>query len=272
MGLIQNLRGIIGNIFQIGKSGPNIKNNSDVIEFRNNADNDFAVARTKQIQAGANLADIPTILDTYGVIPFIEYSFTGASAPSPGANTSKFGFCHTTGGSYTAGDVVYDNGTSLIKLNVVKHLTTKASVTGTISLIANGFYSKDGSSWVLKGDGSGTSTGMEQVIELSYTYSSTNVDSTTSIANGARITRVENVVSTPFNGTSPTIEVKINGGTPLIVMGTTLSDLKVANQYQQMEISEVGASNAGVVRATVVSSSSSAGAGKVLVFYVSPLS
>lgn len=272
MGLIQNLRGIIGDIFQIGKSGPNIKNNSGVIEFKNNADNDYAVARTKQIQAGASIADIPTLLDAYGIVPFIEYSFAGASAPSPGANTSKFGFCHTTGGSYTAGDVVYDSGTALLKLNVVKHLTTKASVTGTISLIANGFYTKDGSSWVLKGDGSGASAGVEQVIELSYTYSSTNVDSTTSIANGARVVRVENVVTTPFNGTSPTLEVKVNGGTPLTVMSTTLSDLKVANQYQQLEITEVGPTNAGVARATIVSSSSTAGAGKVYVFYVSPLS
>ena len=272
MGLIQNLRGIIGDIFQIGKSGPNIKNNNDVIEFRNNSDSDYSVARTKQIQVGASISDIPTLLDLYGVVPYIEYSFAGASAPSAGTNTNQFGFCHTTGGAYTAGDVVYDNGTALLKLNVVKHLTTKAAVTGTISLIANGFYTKDGASWVLKGDGSGTSTGMEQVIEISYTYSSTNVDSTTSIANGARITRVENVVTTPFNGTSPTLEVKVNGSTPLTVMNTTLSDLKVANQYQQLEIAEVNASNAGVVRATVSSSASTAGTGKVYVFYVSPLS
>lgn len=272
MGLIQNLRGIIGNIFQIGKSGPNIKNNSGVIEFRNNADNDFAVVRTKQIQSGASLSDIPTLLDAYGIVPFIEYSFNGASAPSAGTNTNKFGFCHTTGGAYTAGDVVYDNGAVLIKMNVVKHLTTKSAVTGTISLIANGFYSKDGSSWVLKGDGSGTATGMEQVIALSYTYSSLNVDSTTSIPSGAKVTRVENVVTTAFNGTSPTIEVKVNGSTPLTVMGTTLSDLKTVNQYQQLEIAEVGASNAGVVRASVTSSSSTAGAGTVYVFYVTPLS
>lgn len=45
MSFYSKLRGTFESIFQIGKGGPNVKNNSGVIEFRNAADNAFALAR-----------------------------------------------------------------------------------------------------------------------------------------------------------------------------------------------------------------------------------
>ena len=49
----EKLRGIIGSIFQLGgPSGPNLKDNSGVIEHRNPGDTDFAVARAAHIAAG----------------------------------------------------------------------------------------------------------------------------------------------------------------------------------------------------------------------------
>lgn len=45
MSILSKLRGTIENLFQIGKGGPNIKNNSGAIEFRNSADNAFAITR-----------------------------------------------------------------------------------------------------------------------------------------------------------------------------------------------------------------------------------
>lgn len=270
--LLSNIWGTIQALFRIGgTSGINIKHNSGAVEFRNTADNAFVTARALQIASSNTMADIPTLLDLYGLNPLIEFSFTGASAPSPNSNAGKFGFAHTTGGSYTAGDVVYDNGSALVKLYTVKALMTTTSITGTISLVANGSYAKEGSSFVLKGDGSGVTTGIVKAIELSYTKDSTTVDSTTSIPNGSRVVRVENVVATPFNGTAPTLAVTVNGSSPLSILGTSGSDLKTAAQYEDLEVKEVGATNEGVVRATVTSDSSSAGAGKVFVFFVTPL-
>jgi len=44
--ILKKFTGIIGNIFQLGLSGPKLKNNSGVIEARNNADNDYANFRS----------------------------------------------------------------------------------------------------------------------------------------------------------------------------------------------------------------------------------
>lgn len=271
MGLISKISGTLENLFKIGKSGIAIKNNAGVAEIKNAGDSALATLRAAQVGASPNLNDVTTYLDTTGLIPNIEFGFAGASAPTAGTNTGKFGFCHTSGGSYTAGAVVYDDGTSLIAVNSTKGLTTKSAITGTISLIANGFYMKEGSSFVLKGDGSGTSTGMVQAIELAYTFGSTTVDSTTNVPNGARVVRVENVVGTAFNGTSPTVAVTVNGSTPITIMATTESDLTTANQYESLAVTDIAAVNEGKARLTVSGGSSTTGAGKVLVFYVSPL-
>lgn len=45
MSVFSNIRGIVGSLFMIGRSGPNIKDSSGVIEFRNNGDSAYAVAR-----------------------------------------------------------------------------------------------------------------------------------------------------------------------------------------------------------------------------------
>lgn len=272
MGLMTNILGTLSQLFKIGgKSGIAIKNNSGVAEIKNAGDTALATLRAAQVGASPNLNDVATYFDAMGVDPNIEFGFAGASAPTAGTNTGKFGFCHTSGGSYTAGDVVYDDGTSLIKSNVTKGFTTKSAITGTISLIANGVYKKEGSSFVLKGDGSGTSTGMVLAIELAYTFGSTTVDSTTNIPANARVVRVENVVGTAFNGTSPTVAVTVNGSTPVTIMATTESDLTTVNQYESLAVTDIAAANEGKARLTVSGGSATTGAGKVYVFYVSPL-
>lgn len=271
MSIFKNILGVMSNLFRIGgPSGPNIKNNSGVVEFRNTGDTAYTKARALQIQSSNSVNDIPVLLDLMGHIPLIEFSFNGASAPAAGTNTSKFGFCHTTGGSYTVGDVVFDDGTTLTKINFVRAVLTTSSFTGTISMNANGIYAGSGSSWTLKGDGSSTDIGFDKVISIPYTYSDTNKDSTTSIPADAIITGVKNKVTQAFNGTAPTCEIKVNGSTPLTIMATTENDLKTVGQYDNDEAVDVSSDNAGIVRVIVTPDSSSAGAGKAAIFYASP--
>jgi len=45
MSWLSKIRGTVENIFQLGKGGPNWKNNGGIIEARNNADSAFAVVR-----------------------------------------------------------------------------------------------------------------------------------------------------------------------------------------------------------------------------------
>lgn len=270
---LAKLKGIMASIFQIGgPSGPNIKNNSGIVEARNAGDSDYVLLRGDTIpSSGDTVNDIPAFLDLQGRAAQIEFSFDGASAPGAGTNTGKFGFCHTTGGGYTAGDVVYDDGSSLITMpaKVVKHLTTTSAVSGTISLIANGFYSRDAGTWTLKGDGTGAASGSVQTIEISYTNSDTGgKSSTTSIADGARVLRTRNVVTTIFNN-SPTLTVIVDGTSDETILATADSDLTTVGEYHRNDTHDITSSTAGPVTVTV-GGTPSAGAGKVIVEYASP--
>jgi hypothetical protein len=268
------LRGIIGNILQIGgPSGPNVKNNSGVIELRNAADGAFATGRALHIASGAGLNDLVTLLDLQARVPNITFDFTGASAPSPGANTNQFGFCHTTGGGYTAGQVVYDDGVALILIptEVVRTLTSSSAVTGTISLIQNGVYAWQGGTWILKGDGGSTDVGENQTIEVPFAFGDegTTVSSTTQIPDGARIlwSRVE--VETVFDG-AETVLLFLDGTANVNLLLTTEVDLQTVGSYQNREGFLVTAGNTGVVSVTLAGSTATVGAGRAWVTYVTP--
>lgn len=271
MSLFKNFGGIFGSTFQIGgTAGAKLKNSSAVLEARNAADNDYAKLRALRIQTSPGINDIPVVVDTMAKV--IQFSFDGASAPAAGTNTGKFGFCHTTGGSYTAADVVYDTGAVLLVMarETCKIIVTTDAVSGTVSLNADGIYGWEGSAYVLKGDGAATDTGFVKCIKLDITKDSTNVDSTTSIPDGASVIRTSVRVDTVFNGTAPTVAVTVQGSSPVSLMTTGENNLKAANQYDNEDIIDIGATGTGVVRAAVTSDTSTTGVGKVFVFYTTP--
>lgn len=276
MALFEKLRGVMGQLFQLnGPDGPNLKNNSGAIEFRDTNDTAYAKGRVADTPGGtgAALNDAINLLMARSRVALIQYSFDGATPPAAGANTNKFGFCHTTGGSYTAGDIVYDNGTSLqvLPADVAGHLTTTSAITGTISMIANGFYAREGASWILKGDVVGAATGLVRTIEVPYAYSDATVSSTTAIEAGARVLRAWNKVEVAFDGSSPTVQVDVDGTVSnATIMATTDSNVKKANTYLVPEIVPIIADTEGPVLVTVTSSGSTTGSGRVVVEYVVP--
>ena len=269
MGILVDNSGVMGTTFQVGgTSGAKVKFASSGMDFKNSADSAFVTARALPIQTGASINDLATALDLRGRIAQIGFSFSGGSAPSAGTNTGKFGFAHTSGGSYTAGDVVYDDGATLTKITYPLHITTTTSISGTISMIANGIYSNDAGTWTLKGDGAGSGTGNVQFVELNITYASGNVDSTTSLPDGSRVLGVDTVVGTPFDGTAPTVAISANGSSPVTLQATTGNNLKVANQYKTQAITKLTSTGAGVIRAAVTPDSSTVGAATIYVWYV----
>lgn len=265
------IRGIMGNLFGIGgPDGINIKENSGVAELRNAADNEFAAGRALRLQPGATINDIATAIDIQGATPNIEFGFAGGSAPSPGDNETLFGFCHTSGGLYTAGDVVYDDGTTTLssfKIPFAKTITVGDEIVGTISLIANGLYALQNGTWTLKGDGGGAETGRIRLIEIPFTHSGGDIDSTTPLPNGARVIRTDVRVLTAFNGTTPSVSIKAQGSTPLTLLAAAGVDLTTVGQYTSDEIFEIDSDSAGSVRADITVSGASTGAAKALVTY-----
>jgi hypothetical protein len=276
MGIFKDFLGILGSTFQIGgTAGAKIKNSSAKIQLRNAADDAFTVGQALPIQSSNTVNDITTLLDLMAHFPLVEFYFAGATVPAAGTNTGKFGICHTTGGSYTIGDIIYDDGAALTVIPniVVRGIMTDGSGTsgGTLELIANGIYVGAAGTWVLKGDGASSSTGVSKIAKVTVAYSDTTVDGSTSIPQNAVVNRTICDVTTLFNGTAPTLALSVNGSTPLAVMTTAENNAKLVNQYEVEDLKIVGANNVGVLRATVTSDSSTTGAATFYVFYVVPL-
>jgi len=271
MGLVHKIVGISSETLQIGLSGNQVKNDTDGLAVRNEADNankNMVVARPQGASQDVHAA---TYLDVKERALLIEFSFNGGSPPSPGANTGKYGFCHTSGGSYSAGAIYLDTGAALttVPLYKMQEMLTTTAVSGTVSLIANGYYIAQTASapytWTLKGDGTGSNTGVSKSIKVAVTATAGNFDSTTSIPTGARILRVWTNVTTAYNNNA-TIQVQINGGTPLVVQATTENRPSKINLYQNTPWADVAAGNAGVVRVTL-GGTPSLGAADVVVEY-----
>jgi hypothetical protein len=267
----KKLRGTMRNVFGVGneENGFNIKNNAGTGETRNAADDDFETLRAALIASGASINDLVPLLDLQGRIPNIEYSFDGDTPPTPGTNSGKFGICHTDGTSYNAGEVVYDNGTSLdlLPTEVVRTITTSSAVVGTLNLIANGLYAWQGSTWILKGDGAPVSQGHTLAIEVPIGTNST-YDSTTVIPDGSIVVRTVLRVDTAYDAATAAT-VSVNGGTPLQILGSADSKLSKVGQYESDEAHDVAAANEGIVR-VAITGAPAAGVGTVIVFYVTP--
>jgi hypothetical protein len=272
MTVFKKIKGTMEQFLQInGPTGSGIKESSGILEVRNSGDSDYVVARAADVpSSGSNLKDLINLLMLRGRVADIEFSFNGGTPPSAGANTNKFGFCHTAGGGYSAGDIVFDTGSVLqiLPSDVATHLTSRSAVTGTISLIQNGVYAREGATWTIKGDGAATATGLGQWIEVPFDFNHTGsgVSSTTNLPDGARVLSTRVNVETLFDDT-PTVTVTVDGSSPETLMAIADSDLTVAAEYHAQDTHLITSTSAGAIK-VVVGGTPTVGSGRVLVEYI----
>lgn len=269
--IYDDLRGVYSPKFRIGDiGGIDVFNNSGVMEFVD-ASGVRVTTRGAHIKAGANLNDLVTFLDAKARVADIEFSFDGSSPPTAGANNGKFGICHTSGGEYSVTEVYYDNGSELILIpsELVKHITTAVAVSGTIQLLQYGFYTRRGASFMLTGDGTPVEAGKMNVISIPFTKDAVSaILSTKPIGSLNEITRLSVVVTEAFDGTDPSIDIVLDGTTPLSLW--TCNRITTLGQYENREIQKVDASSSGNVSVTLSGGGSTTGAGFVYVFYGLP--
>lgn len=116
----------------------------------------MSIVGRKVVFAGGGSSDLDTT-DLSARMADIQFSFDGASPPVIGANTSKFGICHTTGGIYTEGEVYFDTGAALTDYSdEATTITTRTTVFGDLNLVENAVYVNEGSTWTQKIDHSFT--------------------------------------------------------------------------------------------------------------------
>lgn len=156
MGKLKNLTGVYGNEFQFGADGPKLVKETDGLAFKSASGATalpFLTPRTDETVelAATNYRDLRdnTIL--------IEFAFAGARPPAAGANTGKYGFCHTDDGDYAAGEVYHDDGTTLRKVAIVPGMriaTNGDPWRGTVELDADAIYVAESATapynWALK--------------------------------------------------------------------------------------------------------------------------
>ena len=162
-----NLAGTSKESFGVdGPNGVKIKNESGVLSVRNGGDSSFAKLKALSIDSPVE-ESVPNFRNLNDFLPNISFSFFGNSPPSPGDNTNEYGICHTEGGVYSEGDVVFDTGSSLNVISplLCKRLTTSILVSGDLSLVQYGLY-RYTDTWHLIGGGSGS---LSNVVE-SFVY------------------------------------------------------------------------------------------------------
>jgi len=278
MAIWKNLLGTAQDLFRLTFTGNGIKNHADGVEIRlgdDSASANLVVARPQGANEDVHAA---TYLDVKDRVFLIEWAFDGATPPVAGTNTGLYGFCHTSGGGYNAGEVYFDDGASLVLQDVYKMqcLTTSLAVTGTVSLLEDGLYQAETGAapftWTLKGDLVPSTIGLDQTILVPYSFSDmgSTVDSTTNIPAGARVKQATALVTTPFSGgAAPTLAISINGAAPINLQLTTDNDLTTAAQYDADDLVEVTAGNGGPVRCTLAGTAT-AGVGVAAITYVTP--
>jgi hypothetical protein len=281
MSVFKKIRGIIGDLFTLGieNTAHSIKDHTDGVEATNFDGTIRANAIVARPQGGNQDIHASTYLDTKERVIDVEFYFAGASAPAPGANTGKYGICHTSGLTFSAGQIYYDPGSvALTAVPSYKGMlcSPRANFTGTVSMRADDIYlAHSGTApytWTLIG-GEAHESGEPSTVELSFGWASMGgtVSSTTAVPDGARVLWSTIIVDTPFSGgAAPKALLEVDGtGGDVTLQATNDNNLKVAHEYKNPATISVGATFGGPIRVTLTGTAS-AGAARALVQFCIP--
>lgn len=206
----------IGPNVEIGKKGPRVKNNSDVIEHRNNADDDFVVTRGAP-PVGDNDYVTKKYLETSASIS-VSGQIDGGSPPA-GSFTGEIRIVTTAGGSFGLKELYRWDGSAWEEVNRPDGL--RISITtpltgGTDEYLGDHVYLWDetGDVWVDVGP---TQSVSNIVRARRVTIDFNDADGAINIgdlipANAIVLRGVANVTQA-FDGTNPSLEVGDAGDT-----------------------------------------------------------
>lgn len=270
MSLMRNIIGTLENEFQVGIDG---------IKLANNSGTEGRLVNDSDVLAPLAVAD-PTSEDHATTRRYVRrrlvhwsFSFDGGDVGTtinPGDNTGKYGICHTSGGTYNAKQIYYDNGTTL---EAVAHEEGRAAVniggdfTGTFSASEDNFYTWDteGDRWVKVGPVDASAEGAMKVIRVvlgtNATYDSTASLPTNSVVHDAQFdVEVGYSVGTTVSLGTPTL--------PTLFMSTAENKPQLSRLYSVEQVTVMASSE--VLRVTI-SNSPAAGSGSALIKFSEPL-
>jgi hypothetical protein len=274
MSLWSKVRGTIESIFQIGLSGPNVKNNAGNIEFRNAGDSGFVIARGAS-PIGDNDLVTKQYADTLNKPIVVTAQFDGNNALPANTGVEHFIVVSTTGANASIGQVLWDDGSGAGTVTVLAALegrsifTSAAFAGGTVTFRANSYYVWDtvSGSWLLEANStmSGSVREVRYVINNSATQDSASADV---IPANAVVNSAELKITTPYSG-GAMISIGQPGNTTLLQLTTdNLPQGSAGSIYQVMQDTSWGGLQLSV--RTTVGGAPAAGAGVVIVRYAIP--
>ncbi len=181
----------IGTLVELGRRGPQLKNNSDVIEHRNQADDDFVVARGAD-PIGPNDLVTKKYMETRANA-IVTGQINGGSPPAAGPVGTVY-VCTTSGGVYTEKYLYYSDGAAWVEIVPVEGMTisvTDALTGGNIEFAADHRYlwDADGGDWVDLGP-SASETGTVKTARVSLVFGDAGTNLLKNVPAGCVATRI----------------------------------------------------------------------------------
>lgn len=201
MSLYDDIRGIIDNIFQLGKEGSNIKDNAGVVEFRNADDNDYVRAKAATPQDDNDLATKLYVDSANRAIIIADQVDTSTAIPNNSA-VRRFLVVTTPGNGANVGDILFDDGSASGTMTILPAVEGRTIVItdsltgGTVTFEPDSIYiwDADNTEWKKIGDIGGV-TGAVRTIRYDIDNSA-DQDSSDDIPANARVQSVMLVIVT----------------------------------------------------------------------------
>lgn len=195
----------IGNNVRLGKKGPRIRNESGVIEHRNNADNAFAKVRGDHPTDPNDFVTLKYLQTRASVV--VSGQINGGSPPAAGT-VGRIFICTTAGGGYNLTSLYYDDGAAWEEIVPTDGMVIKITqdlTGGTNTYTGEHLYMWDatGGTWVDLGISPGDAEGVKaKTVTLDYTDAGVNLIK--QLPAGSRALQTKINVTQAFNGTNPT--------------------------------------------------------------------
>jgi hypothetical protein len=275
--------GLSGNV-ELGKGGPKVRNNSNVIELRNNADTAMAVGRGADPVGSSDFVTLGYLLTSQAITVIGNIYDSGGATPASaqfvGAGQAGFiAICNQTVGAFTANrlyrldtwdtDVATSTWTQIIPTEGMRFVMTDASSGGTTAYLADHFYvyDLDNTQWDDIGPAAAAAAVSKNLqAALAFGTASPLAIGTPSVANSV-ITQVIVNVTTAFDGAAALLDIGTAGDTDAY-MDQIEIDLRTIGTY----IVDLYALDAGptAIIGTYAADGSTVGAAAIVVKYETP--
>ena len=260
----------VGPTVELGKGGTKFKENSGVMEARNNADSAYAIFRAATPVGDDDVATKGWVIRRYGVK--VTGQINGGSPPAAGSYGRIF-ICTTAGGAYTLKYLYFDTGSIWEEIVPIEAMTigiSDALTGGTDEYAADTAYiwDEDNTEWDKIGPIIDPNTGLMNHVKVTLAHTDVGDNNVGSaLPSGSIVISVSANVTQAFDGSTNELKVgdAVDDDRFLPVSGNELAEVMLFKSEQQY----LYGSSTQII-ANLVATAASQGQVEVLITYLNP--